>query len=435
MIFPSRADYIDLIIPNLSRFAKNERIRHGASRLTKAGNLFFRQGGLALTFPIDAKDGNAYAFRVWFNDPGDLSRRYAAVHALNGESYPWFVKTWYEERGVFFKNQHYPSLCMEWIEGETLEDFIGKWYAKPELMRSMAAVFLDLVKLLHQSNISHGDLQHGNIMLAASPDDNSCYMLLVDYDSIWMPSLGDMPNTTVGMRGYQHPLRARFPHLNEKADYFSEMVIYLSLLAIAENPMLWLRVQDTGRLVFDFDDFKNAQNSGVFAELRKSQSEEIRRLTAWLEMYCEQTDLSRLPTLETVVEGKAGELSDWLPKKMPEKKPPIIWNPPRPRPPEPAEPPNKKPPVIWDPPLPPPPRTPGPPPPPKSAPKPKPTIIIHRPPQMPPPTNPPSNQNQYPQPIGNDTEPAQNWFETTAFLWLTVISAILLIMILAKIFA
>ena len=426
MIFPSRADYVDLIMPNLSRFAKNERIRNGASRLTKSGNLFFRQGGLALTFPIDSNDGNAYAFRVWFNDPGDLSRRYAAVHALNDANHPWFVKTWYNERGVFFKNQHYPSLCMEWIEGETLEDFIGKWHANPELMRSMAAVFLDLVKLLHESKISHGDLQHGNIMLATNPDDNACYMLLVDYDSIWTPELGDMPDTTAGLRGYQHPLRNRFPNLKEKADYFSELVIYLSLLAIAENPMLWLRVQDTGRLVFDFDDFTDTQISGVFAALRKSQSEEIRRLTDWLEMYCEQTDLTRLPPLEAVVEKTAGEISDWLPEKPPNQKPPVILDPPRPQPPEPAEPPDEKPPVILDPPR--PPRRPGPlPPPPKPAPKRKPPIIIHWPPKPPLPPYPP----QKPKPIDYDPEPAKEWYETTAGIGLIVMSIVLLFLMFA----
>ena len=446
MIFPSRADYIDLIIPNLSRFAKNERIRRGKSRFNKAGDLFFRQGGLALTFPVDAEDGNAYAFRVWFNDPGDLKRRYAAVHALNDENHPWFVKTWYDERGVFFKNQHYPSLCMEWMEGETLEDFVEKWHSDQHLMRSMAKAFLALVKLLHESNISHGDLQQGNIMLVKSPDDNSYYMFLVDYDSIWTPLLGNMPNTTIGLRGYQHPLRARFPHLNEKADYFSEMVIYLSLLGIAENSMRWLRVQGTGRLLFDFDDFTDTKTSAVFSSLRASQSEEIRRLTDWLEMYCEQTDLSHLPPLETVVDGTAGEISDWKLKEAPapEKPPPadkpsgggrIVWgdsqklstNPSAPpAPPNPPTPPNPgatRTKIIWN-------GNNG------SVSKPAQKKIIYKPPQKAAQNstqNLTQNYSPYPnhnqQANGKDAEPAKEWFETAAGIGLIVISIVFVILL------
>jgi Mn2+-dependent serine/threonine protein kinase len=435
MIFPSRADYIDLIVPNLSRFAKNERIRRGTTRLNKKGDLFFRQGGLALTFPIDTDDGSAYAFRVWFNDPGDLSRRYAAVHALNNESHPWFVKTWYEERGVQFKNQHYPSLCMEWMEGETLEDFIEKWHADQHLMRSMAKAFLHLVKLLHESKISHGDLQQGNIMLVKSPDDNSYYMYLVDYDSIWTPSLGDMPDTTAGLRGYQHPLRNRFPHLKEKTDYFSEMVIYLSLLAIAENSMRWLRVQGTGRLLFDFDDFTDTKKSSVFATLKKSQSEEIRRLTDWLEMYCEQTDLSRLPPLEAVVDGTAGEISDWRPKEEPIPAPPfmgkpytgvgIIWElPPTPAtdtsaPPQSGSPPRTA--IIWN-------QNSG------SIPKPEQKKKVFKLPQktaQQTPQNPAQNPAPFPAraaPPSTSNQPVQEWFETAAGHWLAVITIILIML-------
>jgi serine/threonine protein kinase len=289
-------------VPNLQRFARDARVRNGKPRRNKTGGLFFRQGGMALTFPVH-NNGTVYAFRGWFTELGDLRARYAAVEELNAAGHSWFVKVWYNEKGVFFNNRFCPTMCMEWVEGETLEEMLNKYHKDADFIKAIAAVFLDLVKILHSGNISHGDLQQGNIMFAVSPAGNEYSIKLVDYDGIWMPSLGNMPDSTMGLPGYQHPLRKYFPNLREKADWFSELVIYLSLLAIAENPRLWADARDTGRLLFDVRDFENPSMSKMFANLRNSPSNEIKRLARELERFCRERDLTRLRPLEAVVKG------------------------------------------------------------------------------------------------------------------------------------
>ena len=51
----------------------------------------------------------------------------------------------------------------------------------------------------------------------------------------------------VGHQHYQHPKREA-QHFDEKLDRFSSLVIYLSLLALAEQPGLWQEYHDENLL-------------------------------------------------------------------------------------------------------------------------------------------------------------------------------------------
>ena len=90
---------------------------------------------------------------------------------------------------------------------------------------------------LHKNNISHGDLQHGNILICENRDGKPT-LKLVDYDSLYVPTMGKkFKDSITGLKDYQHPARQTAVHVSShKTDYFSELVIYLSLIAIAENP-------------------------------------------------------------------------------------------------------------------------------------------------------------------------------------------------------
>ncbi len=54
---------------------------------------------------------------------------------------------------------------MEWIDGISFTTFLANNINNPAHIRDFAGKFLEMVKVLHQNNISHGDLQHGNIMV------------------------------------------------------------------------------------------------------------------------------------------------------------------------------------------------------------------------------------------------------------------------------
>jgi serine/threonine protein kinase len=90
-----------------------------------------------------------------------------------------------------------------------------------------------MCKSLNNSKIAHGDLQHDNILVTK---DASVY--LIDYDSVYVPTMHGYSDIIVGKANYQHPKRSFNNHASEKLDYFSELVIYLSLRVFSIRPYL-----------------------------------------------------------------------------------------------------------------------------------------------------------------------------------------------------
>ena len=121
-----------------------------------------------------------------------------------------------------------------------------------------------MTQALHSQSLAHGDLQHGNILVN---EENQLY--LVDYDSFYCPTLRGEEDTVTGLPDYQHPARRSNKSVSEKLDYFSELVIYLSILAIAENPYLVskYKVEDADRLLFSKEDFEDITNSQIYKDI------------------------------------------------------------------------------------------------------------------------------------------------------------------------
>ncbi|QLQ08322.1 MAG: hypothetical protein HZY76_21580 [Anaerolineae bacterium] len=52
---------------------------------------------------------------------------------------------------------------------------------------------------LQTHGIAHGDLQHGNVLVAADE------LRLIDYDGMYVPPLSGRESHEIGHRNYQHP--------------------------------------------------------------------------------------------------------------------------------------------------------------------------------------------------------------------------------------
>ena len=155
-----------------------------------------------------------------------------------------------------------------------------------------------MFETLHVNKISHGDLQDGNIMLIKSGTD--IIIKLIDYDSLFVPSLRGQNSPTPGLPEYQHPSRS--DKCDEKMDYFSELVIYLSFLSLSEKPELWNLFKDKTEkgLLFSKDDIENPDQSDIFQELT-NLSPDIQQLTATLKDYCTKTSIDQLQPLEAIL--------------------------------------------------------------------------------------------------------------------------------------
>ena len=158
-----------------------------------------------------------------------------------------------------------------------------------------------MVEALHAHQISHGDLQDGNILLKRNGTDVE--IKLIDYDSLFVPALRGQPDSIVGLPEYQHPQRiAGGGQANEKVDYFSELVIYLSVLSLAEKPDLWSQFgkRTEKGLLFTAEDFENPDQSDVFRKL-KNLSSDVKQLASKLKEFCEKTSIDQLEPLEAIL--------------------------------------------------------------------------------------------------------------------------------------
>ena len=301
MLWPSRIYYTEAIgfFPDISIL--DPTLRGGNPRRGSNNDLIVYSGGFSTVFPVEVLS-NTYALRCWIADIGDAETRYKEISDyLKQCRLPYFVDFAYVPEGILVNGIKYPITRMEWAEGETLCDFIEQNLRDDQCLKTAAAEFQKMVETLHTHRISHGDLQDGNILLKRNGADVE--IKLIDYDSLFVPALRGQPDNIVGLPEYQHPQRmAGGGSASEKVDYFSELVIYLSLLSLAEKPDLWSQFGDrTERgLLFTAGDFKNPDQADVFREL-ENLPPDVKQLALKLKEFCTKPSIDQLEPLEVVL--------------------------------------------------------------------------------------------------------------------------------------
>jgi serine/threonine protein kinase len=322
MKYPSRGDY-ETAVRYLDKFVFDSVLRVGepVKQAQNPNFLLSSNGGNAIVFVIQTNP-KKYALKCWVKDLCDLKIRYKAIDDyLKTVKLPYFVDFAYQEQGILVNGQKFPIIRMEWIDGISFRDFISNNIQNPVYIRDFAENFLEMVTSLHQKNISHGDLQHGNIMVQKNNGD----ICLIDYDSLYVPQLSNEKDNIKGLPGYRHPNRKNLNKLSPKSDYFSELVIYLSLLVISENSHYWTKIEKEERLLFSEEDLERPRLSPIFAELTKL-SPEIVYFTLELEKFCQESDIEALQPLEKLVTAYGGSkvIWDFIPNSTPNLSPPPL---------------------------------------------------------------------------------------------------------------
>ena len=225
----------------------------------------------------------------------------------------------YIPQGVVTSLGVFPIVVMDWIEAMPLKDYLKKNLNTPNHIIELANQFLQMSKDLHAAGISHGDLQHGNIMV--NPEGK---LFLLDYDSMFVPGLVNVADEIKGLPGYQHPGRNKQACLSPKSDYFSELIIYTSILAIAHHPNLWneLEIEDTETLVFSQDDLDYPNRSSIISRF-KADSALSDCIEAIINALSEP-DIDKLLPLEEAIVPSSTRLVEglqlkWKPRPVPVK--------------------------------------------------------------------------------------------------------------------
>ena len=278
-------------------------ILQGGSPVKKNGRQIKYSGGFCVVFPYETPT-QKYAVRCWHINIDDIRTRTKLIsEALQSSNLPYFVGFEYICNGLQTAHGTQDIVVMDWINAKPLKKYISDNIAEPSLIFELAITFKDMVADLHTHNIAHGDLQHGNILVK---DDGK--IVLVDYDSMYVPSLSGYSDNIKGLAGYQHPSRWTNTTLSEKIDFFSELIIYTSLIALSKMPRLWteFNLEDTETLLFSAEDISSKGDSRIFQIL--DNNEGLKPLSSKIKEFLEIDNIDLLEPLEKVIVNSKKEL-------------------------------------------------------------------------------------------------------------------------------
>ena len=281
----------------------NHLLRETLPAVDRLGMPLVTSGQFAYVYKLKSQRMDCdFAVRCFRGYLGDRDQRYRAIQKqIQSYPLPFLSGFNYEAQGILVAGQRFPILFMKWIEGPTLDLYIEEMMGRPEVMLHLAEEWLKLVRGLHEAGIAHGDLQHGNIIVEGGR------LRLVDHDGMFVPEMKGWPSSELGHQHYQHPRRdERF--FDSSLDNFSALAIYLSLIALSEEPGLWAEHHDEN-LLFTKQDFLEPQTSRLFEKI-KLLGPEHERLASVLEEAA-KGEPTAVPSLTELVTPKSA-LPTWM---------------------------------------------------------------------------------------------------------------------------
>ncbi len=221
-------------------------------------------------------DQHDFAVKCFTRNITDQRERYAEISQhLSHERLPYMVPFDFLTQGIKVRGQPYPILKMGWISGDGLHIYIKKHLNDPSKLFELARRWLVLVKSLKEASIAHGDLQHGNVLVANGD------LKIVDYDGMFVPSLQGKTSDEIGHANYQHPQRTA-SDFGPELDHFSAWSIYTSIVALSVDPSLWSTITGAGEdcLLFRKEDYVAPQSSSTLSCLTTHSDPRIQVLSS-----------------------------------------------------------------------------------------------------------------------------------------------------------
>ena len=322
MKYPSRSDYATAILNPQIAFRKvdpNTKKQRdldaglangqGISRMSPNGlrSVWSASGGYAIAFKYQTQTPQQlWAVRCFFRANYNIQKHYEGALAQLRQSpcSDYFADTAYLHEGIRIQGQCYPILKMEWIEGDNLKAYIKANLSQKKTLLQLAEIWRSLCVDLTQAGIAHGDLQHGNVLVRSNRGQLS--LKLIDYDSLHFQSNSRLVADVIkGLPGYQPPSRKHLKHRCIEIDFFPQLIIYVCILALAEQPALWKTYQldQTDSLLFQKTDFTAVEQAQIFQDLRRLP-QPIPRLTEQIRQFCQLTNLQSIASLEEVLTGQ-----------------------------------------------------------------------------------------------------------------------------------
>ncbi|GAA5038839.1 hypothetical protein [Actinopolymorpha pittospori] len=298
-IFPSGAEYSNALQNTAIAFRRPD-LKAAQVTLTKLGMPKALSGNFASVFSLRTTTGQRYALKCFTRYVPDQEKRYDEISTQLAKldparlSQPWKMGFEYLSDSILVNGSWYPVLKMEWVEATTLARWLEGNYSDRGATAQLATRFAALTADLDANGIAHGDLQHGNLLVASDGT-----FRLVDYDGMYVPGMRGLRASENGHRHYQSPVRSS-ADFGPLMDRFSSWVIYLSLLALSVDPSLWNRLHEPGSeyLLLTEDDYNSPDTATRFPELLSHTDRTVRDLAELVRSLTRQP-LNALPALST----------------------------------------------------------------------------------------------------------------------------------------
>ena len=247
------------------------------------GEPYRSSGAFAVVFKMkDEQTGKCYALKCFTEEQEGRAEAYRQIaDELEFVDSSYITSVKYLDKEIFVdsscEEDEFPVLLMDWIDGETMENYIAENYQDNYAMAMLCYRFCKMAAWLRSQPFAHGDIKPDNIMVR--PDGS---LTLVDYDGMFVPAMKGQKSPTIGTKDFSHPLRT-VDDFDESIDDFALASIALSLKAISLKPSLLDEYGAADRLLFSSDDYCDLSKSKVMAALMEQMNNE--ELTTLLSMF------------------------------------------------------------------------------------------------------------------------------------------------------
>ena len=248
-------------------------------------------GQNAVVFLLRAQ-GNDQAVRCFTTPPTDGSRRYQALTSHLATSPPTAMTAarWLDD-GIRVDDNPWPVVVMPWVEGKPFNLVVEDLADDHAALGRMADAWVGMVVELQAADVTHGDLQHGNVLVR--DDGKFC---LVDLDGSWVPTMPVGAPDETGHPNYQHPRRST-AQWARYGDSFSALLVETGLRALAADSSLE-RFLTGENVIFNRQDLLDT-NRELWTALEGSPDAEVVRLVGVLKARtANHPDTSMLPFTE-----------------------------------------------------------------------------------------------------------------------------------------
>ena len=269
-----------------------DELAHLVPVLDDHGEPYRSSGAFAVVFKMkDEQTEKCYALKCFTEEQEGRAEAYRQIaDELEFVDSSYITSVKYLDKEIFVdsscEEDEFPVLLMDWIDGETMENYIAENYQDNYIMAMLCYRFCKMAAWLRSQPFAHGDIKPDNIMVR--PDGN---LTLVDYDGMFVPAMKGQKSPTIGTKDFSHPLRT-VDDFDETIDDFALASIALSLKAIALKPSLLDEYGAADRLLFSAEDYRDLSKSKVLAALQELMNdEEVNTLLSMFLLVCAKKNL------------------------------------------------------------------------------------------------------------------------------------------------